>query len=92
MFWQAKIGRYCCFCLQGLLRCHYRDMMAACGRLCCLCRRLWVRVSVTGQNPEPRTELVSCCLWLSYVSESFLVGGKRTVHVREVNGAVGIGL
>ena len=27
---------------QGMLRCHYRDMLVACGRLCCLCRRLWV--------------------------------------------------
>ena len=61
VFWQAKSGRYCCLCLQGLLRCHYRDMLAACGRPNRLSRPLHVRVRVRLQNPEPRTELVSCC-------------------------------
>ena len=55
-------------------------------------KRLRARVLVRDINPELAGELVSCCLCLSYVSESFLVGGKRKVHVREVNGAVGIGL
>ena len=73
-FWQAKSRRYCCFCLQGLLRCHYRDMLAACGRLCCLCRRLWVRVRVTGQKqPEP-LGLNSSSIMLSVLAVSVILG------------------
>jgi hypothetical protein len=64
VFCKARSGRCCCFCLQGMLRCHHRDMLAACGRPNRLSRPLHVRVRVTEQNPEPGTELVSCCLCL----------------------------
>jgi len=55
VFCKARSGRCCCFCLQGMLRCHHRDMLAACGRPNRLSRPLHVRVRVTEQNPEPGT-------------------------------------
>ena len=64
VFRQAERGRCCCFCVQGMLRRYYGDIVAACGRLCCFFRRLRVRVRVSVQNSEPPRQLPLCCLCL----------------------------